>query len=255
MCTQPGGNITARCMLPQLVGLQPWLPVGDSITTGVGDGPGTGGYPGRVSNSLVSDSLVNFCNFELVGSNTDSSSVPYAWNFAFAGETIQRFYPSTWDPSGTADLAGGHDVAPQLAPLDVTVTPAVVTVMLGRNNITSAAAVPIALANLQHLLEYIFNVAPSTRIGVCQVIPHVSDVENEWTDTFNDGLPAIVAVLQGLGATIRIVNTNTGIAWVRSSGPGGDFFDNGHPNTSGYDKLATLFEDELPPFFGYDLAA
>lgn len=257
MCTQVGGNITSRCMTPQVTdGPALWLPVGDSITDGVGDDVGLGGYPGRVSTYLVSDTLPNFCNFGLIGSNTVGAGTPYAWNFAFSGQTIQKFYPSTWDPSGEADLAGGHDVAPQLAPTDTTRTPTVVTEMLGRNNILSAAAVPIALGYLTLLLKYMLSVAPNVRIGVCQVIPHVADQENGWTTTFNDGLPGVIAdVLAAYPlAKIRIINTNTGIVWIRATGPAGDFFDDGHPNANGYTKISALLNDELPTLFGYDLA-
>lgn len=235
--------------------------IGDSLTAGVGSLV-FGGYPGRVAISLVQNEIENCANFSMVGEQTEDAESLFGWDNGYAGEQIQAFYPASWDPSGT----GIHDVGPTIDPVDPALVPEFGTVFLGRNNITDAITAAAAPGILAILLGYMTSLRPDMRIAVFQMTPMVPNGDNANQDIFNANLATAVASVGN--PNIHILNTNSGIPWVRVIGPSGDFVDNGHFNDNGYDKLAAFlhtppgwvrtpgFEyNRLPLIAGYDLGA
>ncbi len=207
------------------------MPIGDSITDGVGS---TGaGY-----RSLLYDKLQGV-NFSLVGPN---GTAPYNGHFT-RGAKIEEFYTGGYG-TGIRDIASSMN----------TYQPDIILIHLGTNNMNNDDAAPYSenagismlstsSGKLAQLLAYASQWANGTRgdflkrIIICKIIPRlvngspdpkIADFNAQIDRMFFENAPGIVVSKLTLADMNSVVQIS-------------DLGDGTHPNDAGYAKMATEF--------------
>ncbi|MEU0549878.1 FG-GAP-like repeat-containing protein [Micromonospora sp. NPDC005979] len=186
------------------------LPLGDSITHGVGGSPGGTGYRARLWELLAGRPGA----LDFVGS-VDSGQLP---------DTDHEGHPR-WRISQITSLVS-----------DCTMRryrPNVVTLHIGTNDMTQDPDVAAAADRLRALIEQITRLAPETTVLVATLVPSLTAVTNNRIQQYNARIPGIVSGLRAEGRSVRLVSMNA----VTTA----DLNDPLHPNNTGYRKMADAF--------------
>ncbi|WFE36349.1 FG-GAP-like repeat-containing protein [Micromonospora sp. WMMD975] len=186
------------------------LPLGDSITFGVGGTPAGTGYRARLWDQLAAKPGA----LDFVGS-VDSGQLP---------DTDHEGHPR-WRISQIDQLVG-----------DCTVRryrPNVVTLHIGTNDMAYGDDLAAAPARLKALIEHILRLAPETTVLVATLVPSSTSVTNTRIQQYNARIPGIVDELRAEGLSVRLVSMNA----VTTA----DLTDSLHPNNTGYRKMADAF--------------
>ncbi|MFJ5997494.1 ricin-type beta-trefoil lectin domain protein [Streptomyces sp. NPDC092370] len=184
------------------------LPLGDSITWGVGSSTGNG-YRGPLWNRLAADGHpLDFVGTERSGSMSDND------NQGHPGYKI-------------------HQVA---ALTDASLTryrPNVVTLHIGTNDLNESYQVSTATARLRSLVGQITAAAPDATVLVASLVVSTSGSEEQYRAAYNQAIPQIVRDAQSAGKRVAYVDM--------SSLTTADLVDALHPNDSGFQKMADAF--------------
>ncbi|MFF5958239.1 ricin-type beta-trefoil lectin domain protein [Streptomyces luteogriseus] len=184
------------------------MPLGDSITWGVGSGTGNG-YRGPLWNRLAAE-----------GHPLD-----------FVG-TVRNGSMSDPDNEGHS----GYRVNEIAALADASLTryrPNVVTLHIGTNDLTGASGADAPVAALRSLVNQITADVPDATVLVASLVVSTNSWEERWRGTYNQGVRHIVSDAQAAGKHVAFVDMSTLTA--------ADLADPLHPNDSGYQKMADAF--------------
>jgi lysophospholipase L1-like esterase len=204
-------GVTATGVTPVLVASDTPLrvmPLGDSITWGVGSSTGNG-YRGPLWNKLAADGR----SPDFVGS-VQNGSMSDAGNEGHSGYRIDQI----------AALA------------DASLTryrPDVVTLHIGTNDLRRASEVDTAITRLRSLVHQITADVPDATVLVASLVVSTSSTEEQWRGMYNQAVRHIVSDAQGAGKRVAYVDMS-GLTVA-------DLADPLHPNDSGYQKMADAF--------------
>ena len=192
------------------------LPLGDSITFGVGD-PNFGGYRTGLWNSFVA----NHNNIDFVGSlSSGPASLPDKDNEGHSGWKIEEI------ASITDSVLSAY-------------RPDIILLLIGTNNIGPSYG-PGTSASLSALLDQITHDSPNAYLFVSTLPPMNSGWNSEVQD-FNMYLPGIVNSKVSQGKKVFLVDTY-GVLTLA------DLADGVHPTVAGYAKMAAAWYSAIQSF-------
>ena len=199
------------------------LPLGDSITEGVGWEDG-GGYRAVLREKLLNAGY----DVKFVGNNT---TYPGGVE-GFLHEGHGGWYLYTIREALPGWMSTMED-------------PHVILLMIGTNDFGGHFDYKNILYRLGGLLDELSEKQPSAKIIVSTLTPRTEDWdENYLKPYYNNGLPALVAEHQAKGQHVSMIDLysalNRGTPAV-----GGDFPDELHPNEGGYRKMAQAWFDGI----------
>ncbi|MDT9686582.1 ricin-type beta-trefoil lectin domain protein [Streptomyces sp. TRM76323] len=184
------------------------MPLGDSITWGVGGSTGNG-YRGPLWNRLAAD-----------GHPLD-----------FVG-TVRNGSMSDPDNEGHP----GYKIHQIAALADASLTryrPNVVTLHIGTNDLNESYQVSTATARLRSLVDRVTAAAPDATVLVASLIVSTSGSEERYRAAYNQAIPQLVRDAQAAGKRVAYVDMS-GLTTA-------DLVDALHPKDSGYQKMADAF--------------
>jgi lysophospholipase L1-like esterase len=184
------------------------MPLGDSITWGVGSSTGNG-YRGPLWNELSAEGHAP----DFVGSG-QNGTMSDPDNEGHSGYRIDQV-------SALADATVDH------------YRPNVITLEIGTNDLNQNYQIATAPARLSSLIDQLTADAPDATILVGSVIVSTSSVEEPNRGAFNQQIPGIVQAKQAAGKHVRYVDMSA----LTTS----DLSDSLHPNDGGYQKMADAF--------------
>jgi lysophospholipase L1-like esterase len=185
------------------------MPLGDSITWGVGS-PSGNSYRSFLWNKLAAEGH----SLDFVGSGR-SGTMSDPDNEGHSGWRIDQI-------AGIADSVLAR------------YRPNVVTLEIGTNDLNGNYQIPTAADRLRALIDQITRAAPDATVLVGTVIISTSGTEEANRPAFNAKLPGIVQAAQAAGKHVRLVDMS---ALTRA-----DLSDSLHPNDSGFGKMADAFD-------------
>ncbi|MFF4275630.1 ricin-type beta-trefoil lectin domain protein [Streptomyces sp. NPDC001536] len=184
------------------------MPLGDSITWGVGSSTGNG-YRGPLWNQLAADGHpLDFVGTVRGGSMSDPD------NEGHSGYRIDQI----------AALA------------DASLTryrPNVVTLHIGTNDLQGASEVDSAITRLRSLVNRVTADAPDATVLLASLVVSTSSSEERWRGTYNQAVRQIAGDAQAAGKHVAFVDM--------SSLTTADLADSLHPDDAGYQKMADAF--------------
>ncbi len=201
------------------------LPVGDSITFGVGSSTG-GSY--RVP--LFHLANLNMQSITFVGANMSGPNMVDGVPFPRANSGYSGY---------NIDTAAGRQGISQFFPAQITkFKPDILLLMIGTNDVDSGETeIPTRLAML---MDTMLNADPSLLLVVAQIIPQqkaTPDTKNQQVQAFNAAIPGLVKARAEAGKHVMMVdmygaftaNANYSTAYLT---------DRLHPNDTGYEVMA-----------------
>ncbi|MER6371473.1 ricin-type beta-trefoil lectin domain protein [Streptomyces mirabilis] len=181
------------------------MPLGDSITWGVGSSTGNG-YRGPLWNELAADGHpLDFVGTVRNGSMSDPDNEGHPGYHineiaALADASLARYRPN------------------------------VVTLHIGTNDLIGASGPNAAIAELRSLVNQITADVPDATVLVASLVVSTNSSEEQWRGTYNQAIPQIVSDAQAAGKHVAYVDM--------SSLTPADLSDQLHPNDAGYQKMA-----------------
>ncbi|MGW7312564.1 GDSL-type esterase/lipase family protein [Streptomyces sp. NPDC054865] len=183
------------------------MPLGDSITLGVGSSTRTG-YRPALAQMLAKDTA----NVKFVGSMQDADGTRHeghsGWRINQISQNIDRWM---------ADAK-----------------PNVVVLHLGTNDMNRNDEVAAAPQRLARLIDQIYAASPDTVVVLASLVPASDPAVQARVNAYNRALPGIVDERAARG--YRITQVSMGELTVA------DLNDNLHPNNNGYAKMARAFQ-------------
>ncbi|MFJ5050483.1 GDSL-type esterase/lipase family protein [Streptomyces sp. NPDC088719] len=205
-------NITRFDLFTSPDGLPDWargltvMPLGDSITLGVGSGERTG-YRPALQKMLTQDTP----NVKFVGSMQDADGTRHeghsGWRIDQISANIERWMA---------------DAKPNLVLLHI-----------GTNDMNRDYQVPTAPQRLAGLIDQIHASSPQTAIVIASLVPAANSAVQARVNAYNRAIPGIVADRLQRGYRITQVSMNSLTV--------ADLDDTLHPNDNGYAKMASAF--------------
>ncbi len=204
------------------------MPMGDSITGGVGSTLG-GGY----REPLFRTARANKKNITFVGSfisgPTTLDGVPFPRNhLAVGGYTI--------DP-----IAGHSGISMYVPDRLLLFKPHIVTLMIGTNDMTDVTLdQPNAPKRLAGLIDKILAALPDAVLVVAQIVPSRDDVNNQRVRTYNAAIPALVQARAAAGKHILLVDMYSAFT-ANADYKSAYLSDNLHPTDAGYATMSAIW--------------
>jgi lysophospholipase L1-like esterase len=190
------------------------MPMGDSITWGVG-GDGRGGY----RPPLVQSQVAGRYSSDMVGSWHSGPSTLYDQDHAgYGGFRIDQ-------------LAG--EVVKELA-----YRPEIVLLQIGTNDVLQQYELATAPDRLRALIRLITDTAPDVRLVVASITPLANPTLDADARAFNATIPDIVAAEAAAGGQVSFLDMYPVLT-------AADLPDGVHPNQAGYDKMAAAWHERL----------
>ena len=203
------------------------MPLGDSITDGVGSSGG--GY--RVE--LFKQSITNSQSITFVGRNVNGPT-----SVTVSGQT--KTFPRNHEGySGyTIDTGGGRTGISTLVDAGISANlPHIVLLMIGTNDVNISLDLTNAPTRLGALLDRISTDAPKALIVVAKMVPTTNDTTNTRVRTYNDAIPGLVQTRATAGKHIVMVDMYTAFT-SNASYKTAIMNDELHPNDAGYVVMA-----------------
>lgn len=213
------------------------MPLGDSITDGMGSSGG--GYRLPLFKLALTDSK----NITFVGRNINGPA-----SFSFNGQTKQ--FPqghegySGWtiqDGGGRSGIYGKVDGAIQ------TNMPHIVTLMIGTNDVNISLDLTNAPKRLGELLDKIIADAPKALIVVAKLVPTTNDTTNGRVRTYNDGIATVVQSRITAGKNLKMVDMYAAFT-ANTSYKTALMNDELHPKDAGYSVMAQTWYDAIKSY-------
>jgi lysophospholipase L1-like esterase len=223
-----GVFLTIVCSTAAAVDLK-IMPLGDSITTGLGAG---GGYRMPLYNLLTGAKL----DFQFVGSQTDNGGGLPGNQLHHEGHVAYTIQNCTTTADGEARTGIRENATTWLTAAN----PDIVLLMIGTNDINANFERDKAPERLSDLLTTITSWKPSIKVIVAQITP-IGDgwastaASDALAQTYNLGMAAVVANQQAAGKHITLVDMHTPLNAATDLGDGL------HPNQSGYNKMGQVW--------------
>jgi lysophospholipase L1-like esterase len=211
------------------------MPLGDSITFGIGSSGG--GY--RVE--LFRQALAEQRSITFVG--TAPPNGPQTVDGQPFPRSHQGHSGFTISGGGAGSLAGLVNAA-----IDST-NPDIVLLMIGTNDVNGNIDVANAPARLGALLDQISERVPDALLVVAQLVPTTVAATNARVDAYNAAIPALIEARVSAGKHLRLVDMNAPFVANASFATAlmNDFL---HPNDAGYVVMGrtwfSAIEDVLP---------
>ncbi len=204
------------------------MPLGDSITDGVGSSGSGGGY--RVP--LFQTTITNGDLITFVGRNANGPTTVGGRNFPRNHEGYSGY---TIDPGG-----GRSGISPLVNDAINMFHPHIVLLMIGTNDVNISLDLANAPTRLGALLDRITTAAPNALLVVARMVPTTNDTTNGRVQTYNNAIPGLVQTRVTAGKHIVVVdmyaaftaNTNYKTALMN---------DELHPNNAGYMVMANTW--------------
>lgn len=207
------------------------LPLGDSITDGVGSSGG--GY--RVE--LFRQALANQQNITFVGTSANGPNVVNGMAFPRNHEGHSGF---TISGGVLGSLAGLVDAA-----IGAT-RPNIVLLLIGTNDVDKNVDLARAPARLGVLLDQITGDAPDALVVVGQIIPTTNAQTNTRVQAYNAAIPGLVQSRAEAGKHVVLVDMFT--PFISNPNFAGLMVDILHPNDAGYVVLGRAWHDAIDRF-------
>lgn len=205
---RPSAQATSAAVGPAAATALRVMPLGDSITWGVGSSTGD-----SYRQALLTDLTGEGHTVDMVGS-VRNGTMADPDNEGHSGYRIDQI----------AALAD--------ASLD-RYRPNVVTLEIGTNDLNQAYQVPTATDRLHALVDRITADVPDATVLVASLIVSTNPVEEPYRPAFNQAIPGIVQAERAAGKHVGYVDMSALTA--------ADLSDQLHPNDGGYVKMATAF--------------
>jgi lysophospholipase L1-like esterase len=204
------------------------LPLGDSITWGVG-------YDGAYRVELFSRAVAGQKNITFTGSlsngpNTVANTTFPKRNEGHSGWTIAQ--DTGLIPSPATDTANGG-------------IPHIVLVHIGTNDIYAASGQATMPDRLGTLVDKIISTAPNALVVVAKITPLLNNATwNSTVNTYNNAIPGLIQTRAAAGKHVILADMNTGFTAPMLSSDGI------HPTQSGYnfmgDQWYSVISSVLP---------
>jgi lysophospholipase L1-like esterase len=203
------------------------MPLGDSITDGMGSSGG--GYRVELFKQSITDSRgITFVGRKLNGPETvtvGGQSKPFPRNHeGYSGYTI--------------DTGGGRTGISTLVDQAITTNPPhIVLLMVGTNDVNINLDLANAATRLGALLDRIMKDAPNALLVVAKLVPTTNDTTNARVRTYNDAIPGLVQSRAAAGKHIIMVDMYAAFT-ANSSYKTALMNDELHPKDAGYAVMA-----------------
>jgi lysophospholipase L1-like esterase len=201
------------------------MPLGDSLTYGVGSATGGGYRAPLFAAALAAQQSVTFVGSMMNGPAT-VGGVPFpAAHEGYRGYSI--------DPGG-----GREGLSPLVDRVLAARPPHIVLLLAGTNDVGAAVIdAPHAPDRLGALVDRIAAAAPAALVVVAQIPPSMDDAANSRIMAFNAALPAVVAARAAMGRHVVLVDAYGALA-ARADYKKALMFNQFHPNDAGYALIA-----------------
>ncbi len=195
------------------------LPLGDSITYGVG---APGGYRGPLFNQLEAAGY----RVDLVGTQTGNpvAGLPELEHEGHSGWQIEQINAITPGVLTAID------------------DPDVVLLLIGTNDFSNNNDTINAINRLEDLVLLISDLQPFAKILVANLTERAGPLNAEIQEKFNPFVPGMVDRLFGEGKEVYFVDLYGAV-------PLSDMPDGLHPNLTGYTKMATAWAEQITNLF------
>jgi len=215
------------------------MPLGDSITDGVGSANPDGGYRVELFRQAVRDGHeVTFVGRQANGPNTVDNQ-PFPRNHeGYSGATI---------------ATGGNQIANRLDGALAANTPHIVLLQIGTNDVYQGMPATLP-GQLGSLLDRINAAAPNALVVVAQITPMARagaqfNFPNNGGDVYNAAIPAVLQQRTDAGQHLLLVNMTAAFT-AAAANPLSLLSEGLHPNNNGYAVMAQTWyaaiEDFLP---------
>ncbi|HKO92075.1 MAG TPA: SGNH/GDSL hydrolase family protein [Polyangiaceae bacterium] len=215
------------------------MPLGDSITDGVGSANPDGGYRVELFRQAVRDGHeVTFVGRQTNGPNTVDNQ-PFPRNHeGYSGATI---------------ASGGNQIANRLDGALAANPPHIVLLQIGTNDVYQGMPATLP-GQLGSLLDRINAAVPNALVVVAQITPMARtgaqfNFPNNGSDVYNAAIPAVLQQRVDAGQHLLLVNMTAAFA-AANANPLSLLAEGLHPNNSGYAVMAqtwySAIEDFLP---------
>lgn len=186
------------------------LPLGDSITDGIGSGTRGGGYRVELFRLATEDGY----DITYVGNHTPNGPS------TVAGKSFPRAHEghSGWTISQIDGIVPGNSA------LDG--NPHIILLHIGTNDGWSNPSG--AEGRLENLIDKILRNNPTSLLAVASIIPWPG--QDSFVNSYNQQIPGIVQKFADQGMNIIFVDQNSGF-------PPSELSDGVHPNNAGYDRM------------------
>jgi lysophospholipase L1-like esterase len=207
------------------------MPSGDSITVGA-QSTETGGY--RVP--LFQTATKSGKHFTFVGPSGAGPTTVDGLPFPDAHDGHSGYVIDT--------IGSRKGLLPLMEPNLIELTPHIVLLMIGTNDINSQLEVAQAPERLAKLLDVVATKAPSALLVVAKLVPTRTDSLNEQVRTYNDAVGALVSERSAAGEHIALVDMYA--AFTQNSRYQDELlFDGLHPNDAGYAVMAEAWYEAI----------
>jgi hypothetical protein len=213
------------------------MPLGDSITDGMGSSGG--GYRVPLFNLALTDNkTITFVGGEKNGPasvSVNGQTKPFPQNHeGHIGWTIQ-------DGGGRSGIYGIVDERIKNN------MPHIVLLMIGTNDVNLSLDLTNAPKRLDQLLEKIIADAPKALIVVAKLVPTTNDTINGRVRTYNDGISSIVQSRISAGKNLKIVDMYAAFT-ANTSYKTALMNDELHPKDAGYSVMAQTWYDAIKSY-------
>jgi lysophospholipase L1-like esterase len=204
------------------------MPLGDSITYGVGSSGSGGGYRVPLFQLAVTASQhITFVGRNMNGPTTVAEQSFPQGHEGYSGYTIEDA-PAPISRNGIYPLVDGAMSM---------FHPNIVLLMIGTNDVNQNNDLANAPTRLGQLIDKIVGDGPDALLVVAKIIPTGTDSTNVAVQTFNDAIPGVVATRVAAGKHVVVVDMYTPFAAVAAYRTA-LMSDNLHPNDTGYMAMA-----------------
>lgn len=203
------------------------MPLGDSITYGVGD-EGNGGYRGPLfASAVAAGQKITFTGSASNGPSTVSGQTFPKKNEGHNGWGIVQVNQNSGGKGGIIKLIPDPAFSSGSGG-----TPNIILLHIGTNDSSFFTATQMA-SDLSQLLDALTTNAPDALLVVAQIIP-LGYGTNDVIKAYNQAIPGLVQTRASAGKHIVLLDMYTG--FTASSMLGSDKV---HPNSSGYSYMAS----------------
>ena len=218
------------------------MPLGDSITWGVGSSGAGGGY--RVP--LFRLTLTNNQAITFVGHGTANDPDAPNGPTTVDGVAFPRNHEGY---SGyTIDTGGGRTgISTILDAAFAANTPHIVLLMIGTNDVNISLDLANAPSRLGGLLDKIITKAPNALVVVARIVPTTTDSTNTRVQTYNNAIPGLVQTRATAGKHIVMVDMYAAFT-ANANCKTTIMNDDLHPNDSGYMIMAQTWYAAIRSF-------